>query len=155
MALALLAIFGIFFYVWRQTNSPASKSVIIAGILYGLIVVSVIAYMASPNKNPIKLESSVTQPAQSGPSTTPFNDDKFTSSAVVIGRAAGCGVNTVLAAQRIQQWINDSFASNSERTTYTMVFAKGMAYHAEQQSGGKSPDNCDAVRKAYSTWPWP
>lgn len=82
--------------------------------------------------------------------------DKMTSYAVIIGRAAGCGVDTTEGMKQVGKWMDRVFPPGSrDQKTYLPVFMDGVRYHAQQQRDGKSPDSCSVTKSAYSRTMWP
>ncbi len=82
--------------------------------------------------------------------------DKLTTYAVILGRAAGCGIDTTVATGRVGRWMDRVFPPGSrDQQTYVPIFLEGMRYHAQQQIEGKSPDSCAAVRRSLDGFPWP
>lgn len=82
--------------------------------------------------------------------------EKLTTYSVLLGRAIACGINTKDASSKVGYWIDKRFPPGSEdQITYLPIFMQGMQYHAQQQSLGKSPDDCSAVSRAYNSMPWP
>lgn len=75
--------------------------------------------------------------------------DKLTSYAVIYGRAIACGISVQGDIAKTGAWIDRTFLG-SEKSTYLRIFMEGMEYHAQEQSAGRSPDSCSAVRAAYN-----
>ena len=82
--------------------------------------------------------------------------DKLTTYAVVLGRGVACGGNIDDASRKVGRWMDKIFPpGSSDQQTYLPMLAEGMRYHAQQQSAGKSPDNCQSVLKTLRGFPWP
>ncbi|MGY6274994.1 hypothetical protein [Methylomonas sp. MgM2] len=82
--------------------------------------------------------------------------DKLTSYAVILGRAAACGIDTTDASSRVGGWMDRVFPPGSQdQIIFLPIFMEGMRYHAQQQASGNSPDSCSAVRRAFDGMPWP
>jgi len=82
--------------------------------------------------------------------------DKMTTYAVILGRSTACGVDTSDASRKVGRWLDRKFPPGSrDQQTYLPIFSEGMLYHAKQQQAGKSPDNCQGIRRAYSKMRWP
>ncbi len=85
-------------------------------------------------------------------SATDADIDKMTSYAVIIGRAAGCGIDTGDAMRRVGKWMDRRFPRQG---TYLVIFMAGVEQHAKQQAEGKSPDTCAQVKRSFRNTPWP
>lgn len=82
--------------------------------------------------------------------------DRMTSYAVILGRAAGCGINTEKESRLVGKWMDRVFPPGSkDQKIYLPVFIEGMAFHARQQAAGRSPDSCAEMRRQVRTFPWP
>lgn len=82
--------------------------------------------------------------------------DQMTTYAVLLGRAAGCGMKPEYEYRRVGKWLDETFPPGSEdQKTYIPIFLAGLEYHAKQQASGKSPDTCSQVRRALSGTDWP
>jgi len=82
--------------------------------------------------------------------------DKMTTYAVILGRATGCGFDVTAASHRVGKWMDQVFPPGStDQQVYLPIFVDGMAYHAQQQISGKSPDSCSSLRRTFDSMPWP
>ena len=80
--------------------------------------------------------------------------DMLTTYTTILGRAAACGIDTKKPGKRVGKWMDRTF-SPEERVTYLKIFAIGVAYAAQMQSEGQSPDSCFDVRRTLDGFPWP
>lgn len=80
--------------------------------------------------------------------------DKTTTYAVLLGRAAGCGLDTSYPTKRVGSWIDRTFKGN-DRAFQTIIVAEGMKHNAKEQAAGRSPDTCAAVKRAFNNTRWP
>jgi hypothetical protein len=82
--------------------------------------------------------------------------DRISTYAVLIGRGAACGVDVSEPARRVGVWL-DRVAppgSAAQQTLLPMLTQQGQ-YHAQQQSSGRSPDDCATVARAIARFQWP
>ena len=80
----------------------------------------------------------------------------MTTYAVILGRAAACGINTQEASKRVGKWFDNTFQiDSSTHTTYLKIFIYGIERHAIEQKEGRSPDSCSNILKTYPTITWP
>jgi hypothetical protein len=79
--------------------------------------------------------------------------DKLTTYATLIGRGIACGVDTDEATRKVGAWMDRRF-TKKEMSTYLLVFAQGMEYHAKQQRDGRSPDSCSDIRRNFDSIPF-
>ncbi len=94
--------------------------------------------------------------AASALAATNADIDRMTTYAVILGRAAGCGIDTSIESARVGRWMDRKFPPGSQdQLTYLPVFVQGMTYHAKMQSSGSSPDSCAEIRRQIRTFPWP
>ena len=81
------------------------------------------------------------------------NIDRMTSYAVLLVRAAGCGMNIDQASRGVGRWFDMAFQGN-EKAVYLRILADGMTYHAELQSRGQTPDTCSDVHNTFNKMDW-
>ena len=75
--------------------------------------------------------------------------------ALLLGRAAGCGLDTQRAVKAISAWLDQTFQPGSaEHTRYLQEFGAAVRRHARQQQKGESPDSCADVADALSAVNW-
>jgi hypothetical protein len=44
---------------------------------------------------------------------------------------------------------------SADQQVYLPIFVQGMAYHAQQQQSGESPDSCASLKQTLDSMPWP
>lgn len=82
--------------------------------------------------------------------------NKLTSYAVMLGRAAGCGLSVTDQASRVGSWMDRRFKPGSvDQQTYLPIFMEGVRDNADRQSKGLSPDDCSTVREQFALVEWP
>ena len=82
--------------------------------------------------------------------------NKLTSYAVMLGRAAGCGVSVTDQAGRVGSWMDRQFEPGSaDQQMYLPIFMAGVRDNADRQSRGLSPDDCSTVHKQFTLVDWP
>jgi hypothetical protein len=75
--------------------------------------------------------------------------------ALLLGRAAGCGLDTERATGVIGAWFDQTFPPGSlEQKRYLPKFTREIRRHAEEQQSGSSPDSCADVTEAFRTMRW-
>lgn len=89
-------------------------------------------------------------------STREIDTNKFSTYAVVLGRATGCGENVDGPLRRVGSWLDSIYRPGSpENQMYLMLLAEGMRHNAVEQRAGRSPDSCAQVRRTLNGFPWP
>ena len=82
--------------------------------------------------------------------------DKVSTYAVLIGRGAACGVDISGPSERVGAWLDRVAPPGSQAQLMLLpMFMQQSRYHAAQQAGGQSPDDCSTVQRAVQTYPWP
>lgn len=82
--------------------------------------------------------------------------DRLTTYATILGRGLACGIDVKKQSSDVGYWIDRKFPPGSDgQVTYLPIFMAGIEFAATQQQAGNSPDNCDQVRRAFSSMPWP
>lgn len=82
--------------------------------------------------------------------------NKLTTYAVMLGRAAGCGLSVTGEASQVGSWMDRRFKPGSaDQKTYLPIFMAGVRENADRQSRGLSPDDCSTVREQFSLVSWP
>ncbi len=82
--------------------------------------------------------------------------NQLTSYAVMLGRAAGCGLSVTDQAGRVGTWMDRRFKSGSaDQQMYLPIFMAGVRDNADRQSRGLSPDDCSTVREQFALVEWP
>lgn len=82
--------------------------------------------------------------------------NKLTSFAVMLGRAAGCGLSVTDQAGRVGSWMDERFKPGSvDQQMYLPIFMAGVRDNADRQSNGLSPDDCGTVREQFALVDWP
>lgn len=82
--------------------------------------------------------------------------NKLTTYAVMLGRAAGCGLSVDSEASQVGSWMDRRFKPGSaDQRTYLPIFMAGVRENADRQSKGLSPDDCGTVREQFSLLDWP
>jgi hypothetical protein len=80
---------------------------------------------------------------------------RMNNMALLLGRAAGCGLDTARATGVIGAWFDQTFPPGSiDQMRYLPVFAREVRRHAEAQQSGNSPDSCADVAQAFGTMRW-
>ena len=80
---------------------------------------------------------------------------RMSSMALLLGRAAGCGLDTERATGVIGAWFDQTFPPGSiAQKRYLPKFAKEIRRHAAEQQSGNSPDSCADVAEAFRTMRW-
>lgn len=80
---------------------------------------------------------------------------RMNNMALLLGRAAGCGLDTERATGVIGAWFDQTFPPGSiEQRRYLPKFAQEIRRHAEQQQSGNSPDSCADIAEAFRTMRW-
>jgi hypothetical protein len=75
--------------------------------------------------------------------------------ALLLGRAAGCGLDTQRAVKAIGAWLDQTFPPGSaEHTRYLQAFGADVRRHAQQQQNGETPDSCADVASALNAVDW-
>ena len=75
--------------------------------------------------------------------------------ALLLGRAAGCGLDTERATGVIGAWFDQTFPPGSiAQKRYLPKFAKEIRRHAAEQQSGNSPDSCADIAEAFRTMRW-
>jgi hypothetical protein len=81
--------------------------------------------------------------------------ERMNNMALLLGRAAGCGLDTDRATGVIGAWFDQTFPPGSiDQKRYLPVFTREIRRHAEQQQSGKSPDSCADIAEAFHTMRW-
>jgi hypothetical protein len=81
--------------------------------------------------------------------------ERMNNMALLLGRAAGCGLDTDRATKVIGAWFDQTFPPGSiDQKRYWPVFTKGVRRHAAQQQSGDSPDSCADIAQAFYTMRW-
>lgn len=77
--------------------------------------------------------------------------NKLTTYAVMLGRAAGCGLSVDSEASQVGSWMDRRFKpGSSDQRTYLPIFMAGVRENADRQAKGLSPDDCGTVREQFS-----
>lgn len=80
---------------------------------------------------------------------------RMSNMALLLGRAAGCGLDTSRATDVIGTWFDQTFPPGSiDQKRYLPAFAKEVRRHAAAQQSGDSPDSCGDVAQAFDTMRW-
>jgi len=80
---------------------------------------------------------------------------RMNNMALLLGRAAGCGLDTDRATGVIGAWFDQAFAPGSiDRKRYLPMFTREIRRHAKQQQSGNSPDSCADIAEAFRTMRW-
>jgi hypothetical protein len=80
---------------------------------------------------------------------------RMNNMALLLGRAAGCGLDTDRATGVIGAWFDQTFPPGSiDQKRYLPVFTREIRRHAEQQQSGNSPDSCADIAEAFHTMRW-
>jgi hypothetical protein len=80
---------------------------------------------------------------------------RMNNMALLLGRAAGCGLDTARATDVIGAWLDQTFPPGSiDHKRYFPVFTRELRRHAAAQQSGQSPDSCADVAQAFSTMRW-
>ena len=80
---------------------------------------------------------------------------RMNNMALLLGRAAGCGLDTARATGVIGAWFDQTFPPGSiDQKRYLPVFTREIRRHAEQQQSGNSPDSCADIAEAFYTMRW-
>ncbi len=75
--------------------------------------------------------------------------------ALLLGRAAGCGLETGRATNAIGAWLDQLFPPGSaDHLRYLQAFGTDVRRHARQQQQGDSPDSCADVAEALNAMNW-
>ena len=88
----------------------------------------------------------------SGPSRalSPARANTLHGYAVVVGRAAGCGVDTAHAMSRIGKWLDRYIPPRSpDHRRYLPIFMAQVQAAAGQQIAGKSGQTCSEARAGF------
>jgi len=81
--------------------------------------------------------------------------ERMNNMALLLGRAAGCGLDTERATGVIGAWFDQTFPPGSiDRKRYLPRFTSDIRLHAEQQQSGDSPDSCADIAEAFSNLRW-
>lgn len=80
--------------------------------------------------------------------------DRLTTYAIVLGRAAACGVDVERESERVGGWIDRRF-SKSDQQVYLPIFFQGAQMAASDQSSGRSPESCSDAIKSFNRFTWP
>ena len=75
--------------------------------------------------------------------------------ALLLGRAAGCNLDTDRATGVIGAWFDQTFPPGSiDQKRYLPMFAREIRRHAAEQQSGNSPDSCSDIADAFRTMRW-
>lgn len=92
----------------------------------------------------------------SAQAATDTDINKLTTYAVMLGRAAGCGLSVTNEASQVGSWMDRRFKPGSaDQQMYLPIFMAGVRENADRQSRGLSPDDCSTVRQQFSLVDWP
>jgi hypothetical protein len=81
--------------------------------------------------------------------------ERLDNMALLLGRAAGCGLDTDRATGVIGAWFDETFPPGSiDRKRYLPRFTSDIRLHAEQQQSGDSPDSCADIAEAFYNLRW-
>ncbi|WP_302356715.1 hypothetical protein [Alcaligenes sp. YSL9] len=80
--------------------------------------------------------------------------DRLTTYAIVLGRAAACGVEVEAESKRVGGWMDRRF-SKSDQQVYLPIFFEGARIAALDQSNGTSPESCSDAIKVFNRFTWP
>jgi hypothetical protein len=81
--------------------------------------------------------------------------ERMSNMALLLGRAAGCGLDTARATRVIGAWFDQTFPPGSiDQKRYLPIFTRDIRRHAEQQQSGNSPDSCTDIAEALHTMRW-
>jgi hypothetical protein len=80
---------------------------------------------------------------------------RMNNMALLLGRAAGCGLDTTRATSVIGAWLDQTFPPGSiDQMRYLPVFTREVQRHAAAQQSGNSPDSCADIAQAFATMRW-
>jgi hypothetical protein len=75
--------------------------------------------------------------------------------ALLLGRAAGCNLDTDRATGVIGAWFDQTFPPGSiDQKRYLPMFTREIRRHAAEQQNGNSPDSCADIAEAFRTMRW-
>ena len=75
--------------------------------------------------------------------------------ALLLGRAAGCGLDTRGATRAIGAWLDRTFPPGSaDQARYLPDFTADVRRHARQQQQGETSDSCADVAQALKALNW-
>jgi hypothetical protein len=75
--------------------------------------------------------------------------------ALLLGRGAGCGLDTRRATGVVGAWFDLTFPPGSfEQKRYLTKFTTEIRRHAQEQQSGNSPDSCADIAEAFRTLRW-
>ncbi|HSA80658.1 MAG TPA: hypothetical protein VLE23_07525 [Geminicoccaceae bacterium] len=75
--------------------------------------------------------------------------------ALLLGRAAGCNLDTERATGVVGAWFDQTFPPGSiDQKRYLPKFTKEIRRHAAEQQSGNSPDSCADIAEAFRTMRW-
>jgi hypothetical protein len=81
--------------------------------------------------------------------------ERMNNMALLLGRAAGCGLDTDRATGVIGAWFDETFPPGSiDRKRYLPRFTSDIRLHAERQQTGDSPDSCADIAEAFYNLRW-
>lgn len=80
--------------------------------------------------------------------------DRLTTYAIVLGRAAACGVDVEVESKRVGGWMDRRF-SKSDQQVYLPIFFEGAQMAASDQSSGRSPESCSEAINSFNRFKWP
>ena len=86
---------------------------------------------------------------------SPDNSDRMATYATVLGRAIGCHINVTVAGDKVGGWLKRVTAPGADESNMTVIFMSGVIAARDAQRGGRSPDDCDAVRENFDKVSWP
>jgi hypothetical protein len=80
---------------------------------------------------------------------------RLDSMALLLGRAAGCNLDTERATGVIGAWFDQTFPPGSlDQKRYLPKFTNEIRRHAAEQQSGNSPDSCADIAAAFRTMRW-
>jgi hypothetical protein len=81
--------------------------------------------------------------------------ETMSSMALLLGRAAGCGLDTRRATGAIGAWLDQIFPPGSaDHMRYLQAFGDDVRRHARQQQQGDTPDSCADIAEAFNAMNW-